>query len=467
MKKSSISLVEIERLLQKNGQTRILSILSALSASAKDKLLGDLAMLDWAALESLLNQKPGATQESDVSLEPANPYVFSPGAREEIKAGESLIKSGAVGLFTVAGGQGTRLGFEGPKGCFQATPVRKATLFQVFAEKIRAAELRYGVTLPWVIMTSPQNDAETKKFFESEKYFGLKGDQFFFFVQGVMPSVDATTGELLMASGEELVLSPDGHGGSVKGLYKSGALEWLKQRKISTLSYFQVDNPLVKIIDPLFLGAHHLSSSDFSSKTIPKVKPEERVGVFAKRGGVLGVVEYSELPKALAEARNAKGELAYSQGNLAAHCLEVDFLQNIAATAALPYHLAVKKIPFWDGEKLVSPEKPNAIKYEQFIFDALPFAKNPILYSVAAEEEKAFIKNAVGEDSPETSIKIQIQLWTNWLKNVGVEVPVDASGNAAVRFEISPVFADSVEALKEQEKKGNVPAKISEGLVLE
>lgn len=464
MNESSIS--RAEKLLQEFGQTGLAVHLRTLPQASASRLAEDIVQLDWPALKKLLGSTTDQKPEAATVLGPISTYPFSPGQKKEVEAGETAIRSGKVALFTVAGGQGSRLGYEGPKGCFGVTPVRNAPLFQIFAEKLRAAQGHYGVEIPWVLMTSPLNDRTTQEFFAQNGYFGLKKDQLRFFTQGVMPAVDAKTGQLLLESPETLALSPDGHGGSLKGLDHSGSLKWLQGKGIELLSYFQVDNPLVKLVDPAFIGAHILSGSQFSSKATPKKYPAEKVGVFGTRGGVLGVIEYSDMPAAMTEERDTQGQLRYRWGNAAIHLLDIAFIDKVDETAALPYHRALKKVSYWSGQNTV-PETPNAIKFEQFIFDAIGLSKNPIVVGIDSAEEFSPVKNATGNDSPETCRRDQLRLWAYWLKAAGIDVPLDTEGTPTYMFEISPLFADTQAALLAQGRAGRLPREITRGTVLQ
>lgn len=455
----STSPADVEARLNELGQQRLLKHLHSLPQAQKKALLDQMCGLDWASIGPLLKaSQDGLANLTAEALSPIVPYVFSPGAAKERQKGEELIRQKALALFTVAGGSGSRLGYEGPKGCYGVTPVRNAPLFQVFAEKILAAQAKYGVTFPWVLMTSPQNDAQTKEFFEKHRYFGLKKEQLFFFEQGEMPAVNAQTGDLLLSAPNSLALSPDGHGGSYKGLYKSGALDWMQKQGATIISYFQVDNPLVKPVDPLFVGAHVLSGSQFSSKATPKKNAEEKVGVFGLRSGQLGIIEYSDMPQELSRAVDDKGELRFRWGNTAIHLFDIDFVKTTAANAALPYHVALKRVPYWEGAD-INPEKPNARKFEQFVFDAIPLAKHPMVVAIRSQEEFSPVKNASGADSPETCRADQVALWRSWLKEVGTEAPAGV-------FEIAPTFAEGVEDLKKQQAAGQLPVKLTEGQVL-
>jgi UDP-N-acetylglucosamine/UDP-N-acetylgalactosamine diphosphorylase len=259
-------------------------------------------------------------------------------------------------------------------------------------------------------------------------------------------------GKLLLAEKGSLALSPDGHGGSLRALDRSGALADLKKRGIEHLSYFQVDNPLVHCIDPLFLGLHDITGSEMSSKTIAKAGPLEKVGNFVTADGVVQVIEYSDLPESLARQTNADGSLRFNSGSIAIHALRVSFIDrlNNGGELKLPWHRAEKKVPYVDDAgNTIKPEKPNAIKLEQFVFDAIPLAKNAIVYDTDRAEEFSPVKNAEGVDSPETCRRDQIRRAAKWLAKAGISVPQN-NGEPDVVLEISPLYATSAARLREK-----------------
>jgi UDP-N-acetylglucosamine/UDP-N-acetylgalactosamine diphosphorylase len=298
-------------------------------------------------------------------------------------------------------------------------------------------------------MTSDNNDVQTRAFFHKHGFFGYAEDAVFFFQQGMMPAF-STDGRLLLAEKDSLALSPDGHGGSLRALHKSGALEDMRRRNVEHLSYFQVDNPLVHCIDPLFIGLHDITGSEMSSKTIPKANPLERVGNFVVGDGVLQVIEYSDLPESLATQTNPDGSPRFNSGSIAIHALRVSFIErlNEGGRLRLPWHRAMKKVPYVDDTgKLVKPDKANAVKLEQFVFDAIPLAKDALVYTTDRAEEFSPVKNAEGPDSPETCRRDQIRRAGKWLKEAGVEVPYRGTEPEAT-IEISPLRALSPEDLK-------------------
>jgi UDP-N-acetylglucosamine/UDP-N-acetylgalactosamine diphosphorylase len=413
--------------------------------------LADAAEIDLAEVERLtrtLLANGAATLNLD-GLTPA-PYEPLPEnggngidwARAK-GAGEAALRAGRVAAFVVAGGQGTRLGYDGPKGTFPVTPLRKKTLFQVFAEKIRAAGLRYGKPIHWFVMTSHANHGATEGFFQDNKFFGLDPARVHFFRQGRMPAVDFN-GKILLESKSSIAMSPDGHGGSLRALERSGALELMKRENIDTLSYFQVDNPLVRVIDPAFIGFHVLRGSEMSSKMVPKAYPEEKVGHFCVQNGKLLVVEYSDLPLALQRETDAGGKLRYRAGSVGIHAFDREFIRRMAAGgegAALPFHRADKKIPTIDAAgNPVKPEKANGVKFEMFVFDALPFARLPVVIETRRGDDFSPVKNAEGIDSPQTCREDQMRQFARWLKLGGKTLEVDASGLPKIEVEVSPMF---------------------------
>ena len=262
-------------------------------------------------------------------------------------------------------------------------------------------------------------------------------------------------GRLLLGEKDSLALSPDGHGGSLRALDKSGALADMRKRGVEHLSYFQVDNPLVHCIDPLFLGLHALTGSEMSSKTIPKAGPLEKVGNFVIGDGVLQVIEYSDLPEELAKQTNPDGSLRFNAGSIAIHALAVSFVErlNHGGQLKLPWHRAEKKVPYVDDKgQAVKPDKPNAVKLEQFVFDAIPLAKNAIVYKTDRAEEFSPVKNAEGTDSPATCRRDQVRRAARWLRGAGVAVP-EKAGEPDATLEISPLYATSEEQLRERSPK--------------
>lgn len=366
-------------------------------------------------------------------------------ARQE---GIRLLRRGRVGVILVAGGQGTRLGFPHPKGMFPIGPVSGKTLFQIHFEKVLAVSRRYGVGLPIYVMTSPSTDQATRQFLEEHGFFGLPADQVVIFSQGQMPAVDAQTGKLLLEAPGRLALSPDGHGGLIAAMARSGAFQDAQRRGLEHFFYFQVDNPLVPVCDPLFLGWHQLACSEMTTLVIAKRHPLERVGNVVLVDGRMYVIEYSDLPDSLAHRRKPDGSLVLWAGSIAVHAIRLEFLGRMSEQVdRLPFHRAWKKVPYLDSQgRLVQPQQPNAIKWERFIFDILPYAERAIVVEGDPQECFAPLKNAPGsnEDTPEHVQAQMSALYTRWLRSAGAEV---AEGTPV---EISPLFALDAEQLQEK-----------------
>lgn len=460
------------------GQGHVFRYLPELDPAQREALLAQAVAIDLDELNGLFASLVGIVEAPAADrfdkLRPA-PCIARPEHggdnslwQQASDCGDSALRDGTVAAFTVAGGQGTRLGFDGPKGTFPVTPVRKASLFQVFAEKIRAASGRYGTAIPWYIMTSRMNHDSTVDFFSRHDYFGLNPADVFLFPQGLMPAIDFA-GHILMEDRGAIAMSPDGHGGSLRALVRSGALEDMRRRGIRTISYFQVDNPLVRCIDPAFIGHHLLSGGEMTSKMVPKSSPDEKVGHFCISEGTLQVVEYSDMPESLTHAREADGSLRFKAGSIALHVLGVDFVERVGGESgfSLPFHRADKKIPCLDSEgNRIKPESPNGVKFEMFVFDALPLAHDPVVIETLREEDFSPVKNPDGVDSVESCQRDQLRQYARWARAAGADLEVDAHGVPVFKFEISPLYADSEAALVSRWQGTRPLPALAEGVVL-
>ena len=445
--------------LQSRGQAHVLRWWDELDAAERAHLLGELESIPWARLDPLVEshalRKP--RESTPTGLEPAPVYPRAPDAAqaalyEEAKTlGQELLRAGKVAAFTVAGGQGTRLGYDAPKGTVPVSPVRNKTLFQLFAEMIAAACERYAVPVPWYIMTNPGNHEQTAAFLSEHGHFGLPESDVVLFSQEMLP-VFAFDGKLLLEDKHRLARAPDGHGGALKALVASGALADMQSRGIEIISYFQVDNPLVKPFDPLFIGLHAKTGSEMSSKVVPRADDHEHVGNVCLHDGRAVVVEYTNFPDELATARNPDGSRKFDAGNIATHLLDVGFVDRVIAQRfALPYHRAEKRVAWLDEQGVVrSPEKPNAVKLETFVFDALPLASHALVLQVDRAEEFSPVKNTTGVDSLETAVRDQIRRAARWLAAAGVEIPRTPDGELDLILEIAPSYALDAEDVKQR-----------------
>jgi UDP-N-acetylglucosamine/UDP-N-acetylgalactosamine diphosphorylase len=435
------------------GQGQVFQFFNELDAAAQAQLVAQAETIDLAEVDALAEEHVKGAHDRSLNLDglqPA-PYEALPtNGGDSAKwnaawdAGSAAIQAGRAAAFTVAGGQGTRLGYDGPKGTYPVTPVTEKTLFQVFAEKIARSGERFGVSIPWFILTSEINNDATVAAFEAADFFGLDRDSVHFIVQGLVPAVDYD-GKILLAEKGKIAMTPDGHGGSLRALVRSGAVDAMAKKGIDIVSYFQVDNPIVQCIDPAFIGFHVLGQSELSSKMVPKAYPLEKVGHFCVQKGTALVVEYSDMPESMQEETTAEGGIRFNGGSVAIHIFDRDFIARAGGSSEgskLPFHRADKKIPHVNAAgETVKPEAPNGVKFEMFVFDALPLAKNPVIIEAARADDFSPVKNAEGVDSPKTSKEDQLRMFARWLKAAGESIDTDASGLPSITFEISPRFA--------------------------
>ena len=451
-------------LCKKYQQEHLLAFYNQLNANQQKSLLNQIEKLDFTRIPGWIEQyvKNDSPLTIPVKFDPAPSYPPQPETAEQKakyaearQLGIELLKQGKVAGFVVAGGQGTRLGFDGPKGNFSVSPIRGKTLFAIFGESILAASKKYGADIPWYVMTSPLNDDATKATFEKANYFGLKKKNVVIFQQGTMPNF-AFDGKILMADKGTLATSPDGHGGSLKALADSGALADMKKRGIEYLSYWHVDNPLVYVLDPLFIGLHAADGAEMSSKALIKAGPLEKVGNFCLVNGKVTVIEYSDLPDEQAHRKNPDGSLVFELGSIGIHIISVSFVEKLNAGGgfALPFHKAIKKIPHIDAAgNPVNPDEPNGVKLETFVFDALPMAKKSVILQTLRAEEFAPVKNATGVDSAEVTYQMMIDRAAGWLESAGVNVPRKVDGKPDCVLEIAPSFALFREEIKDKADK--------------
>lgn len=426
----------IETILERNQQTILLDHLKTLSGEKLENFKKQLQAVDWDYITTLTKeyvlQKPVTAIPDDLSPAPFFPLVPQTDEQKELYAkaketGKALISAGKVAALTVAGGQGTRLGYNAPKGTFPITPVRKKTLFQYFAESLARVSEKYGFQIPWLIMTSELNDADTRAFFKKNDFFGLPEESVHFFTQGTMPAI-RYDGKCFPAEPGSLALAPDGHGGTLLALRKSGLLDAMKKAGVEYISYFQVDNPLVPVVNPFFIGLHALEKSEMSSIMLAKTNAFEKLGNFCITNGKLQIIEYSDMPKELAERTNPDGTLSFLAGSPAIHVITLDFVERLTATGRLelPWHRADKKVAYLENGEIITPEEPNAVKLEAFIFDALPLANRTMILEADRKECFAPTKNKTGVDSVESCREMLAARDARRLRLAGIQVPEGA-----------------------------------------
>ena len=432
------------------NQGHIFRFWDELSDTDKEKLLEQVKSIDFELLHDLAEKYITNSERGNFNakLEPAE-ILAVPKTKEQLEqaeqakqVGENLLKQGKVAAVLVAGGQGTRLGYDGPKGKFAAAPISKKSLFQLHAEKIKALGIKYGQPIPWFIMTSEANDGATREYFKNNNYFGLGQNNVFFFIQGMIPALDEN-GKIFLSAKNRIFTNPNGHGGTLIALRDSGALAEMKNRGVEQIFYFQVDNVLIQICDPYFLGHHSLASAEMSAKVVAKRDPYEKVGVIGKLDGKVTVIEYSDLPESEMQAQNPDGSLKFNGGSIAIHVFRRDFIERLTSgELKIPYHAAFKKIPYIDEKgNVINPQSPNGYKFEMFIFDALPYAQYNVIMEVLRENDFSPIKNKKGEDSAATAKHDLINYYGKMLQKAGVDVPFDSENNVKGMIEISSLFA--------------------------
>lgn len=400
-----------EQRLRALGQNHVLDFWQELDEERRSALLSDLGGIPYEALEGILGKGVNALRPALPPLDELEAVTLAetvgPRADESRALGHEEIAAGRVAAVTVAGGQGTRLGFSGPKGTYPIEPSTGRSFFALIAEGIGQAGRRAGRPIPWYVMTSDATHEPTVAFFREHSDFGLEPGQVRLFRQGTLPAI-SLEGRLLMLEKHRLVMLPDGHGGLVDALSRSGNLARMQQEGTRHLSVFQVDNPLVRWIDPAFLGLHAAGNADVSCKAIGKRDDQEGLGNLCVHRGRTMCIEYSDFPVEYASARNASGTRRFDAGNISIYVVAVDFLARLVRDGvSLPIHLARKKIPVFEpGQGVREPKEPNAYKMERFLFDVLPHARRVVVVRTQREEEFAAVKTLTGPDSVEACQRV-------------------------------------------------------------
>lgn len=422
------------QILKDAGQDDLLAHLEGLSGDARAHLERDIMSQDWEELKALHAEKSAASLSDNVSadLKPMPFKIATDDLRYDFwkETGEILLGKGQVAAFLVAGGQGSRLGFEGPKGMYDIGLPSHKSLFQLQAERLQNLGAQVGHAIPWCIMTSPLNHEATVNFFIENNFFGMDRQNVRFFEQGTICAL-TPDGKAVLDGEDHLALVPDGNGGCFRALAQSGSLAWLIERGVRYVFLYSVDNALCRVCDPAFIGALASEGRSMSaSKVVHKANAQEKVGIFAFQNRKPGVVEYSDLPEEYRDMTNPDGSLTFDGGNIAIHLFKIEGLRKLQ-TSKLPWHTARKTV--------CGIEK--CWKFEQFLFDAFPQLGTMMPFGVVREEEFSPVKNAEGNDSPKTARQMIGQLHRDWLRKANVEVKPNKL------YEISPTISYAGENL--------------------
>lgn len=423
----------------KYHQEHILHFWDELSEQEQKHLLEIAGAINFRKIQKYYKIAKTENKPINFSLLEPSDYVKQNDERREkfYQLGSEALKSGKVAFLTVAGGQASRLGFDLPKGCFRISPITKKSLFQIFAEKILFYSNLYNQPLKWFIMTSIDNFKTTVDFFSQNNYFNLDKKNVFFFKQGINPTVTSESGDLILKNKSELFMNPNGHGGILGALTSQGYISQMEHLGIEYLSYFQVDNPLINMADPYFIGCHIDENSNISTKVIRKEFAEEKLGIAMQecKSTKRKIVEYSDIPEKIMKQQDENGNLLFNMGSTGIHIFSVSFIKK--ASSKLPIHIANKEMTLPNISNSDDPEKKiSVLKFETFVFDTIPLAKKAIFFETSRNEEFFPLKNKTGTDSIETCIDGQINLYRSWLKDLGCK-DIDK----IERCEISPLFA--------------------------
>ncbi len=401
--------------LKKYNQEHILNRYKFLDGEKKEKIIKQIKNIDFEQVNDLFNISKKSIKNPEGSITNIEYVDKSKLSKEEYdkyyNIGKKIIEDGKYAVVTMAGGQGTRLGYVAPKGTFKIGGGIDKSLFEALSDTIKEAKNKYDCSIPWYIMTSRENNNATEKFFEKNDFFGLPYEDVKFFKQGELPML-TTEGKLMLDETGIIKLAADGHGGVFESLVKNGYLEDMKSRGIEWVFISGVDNVLAGLVDPIAVGLAITQGTLATGKSVVKRSPDERVGVFCKKNGKPYVIEYTEITEDMANARDKKGELLYGESHILTNLFNIKALENIAQNK-LPYHKAFKKAKYMDDNgEIIKPESPNAYKYEAFIFDAFESLDSMSILRVKREDEFAPLKNAEGEDSPNTAT----ELYKNYLE---------------------------------------------------
>jgi len=456
------TLSSIAEQLQQAGQSHLLGFVDQLDESELQSLLQQIAYLDLELVNQLFAKHGEANNPTSLNIDTTSNHDIMPPVAlrldeantpsgvtrsQALAEGERLLRAGKVAALIVAGGQGSRLGFDKPKGMFPIGPVSQRTLFEMLANKIDALQRHYETTIPLLIMTSPSVHDETVSYFAEHDYFGLN-DSIDFFCQGTLPVVDSRSGQILLQSPHIISVSPNGHGGMIEALVADKLLDKYQQAGIEHFFFGQIDNPLSPTCCPELTGFHSLTDSAMTLQAVAKQDAQDKTGNIVQMDGRIQMIEYTEMPTQLAAQTSPDGKLNFWAANIAVHIFQTSFLQQLAQDpTALPFHTAHKTVAHIDhlGNQ-IHPAKPNAIKFERFIFDALSVSPKTTVIEADRNLVFAAVKNQASAsfNTVNTCQQAISTLHRNWLIAAGVQVDM------SITVEIDPCWARNAQQVGER-----------------
>ena len=400
---------QAKNLLKDNNQLKVLKIFENIDTNKKEQFAKEILKVDFDMVNRLYKNKD-EKYKKEYKIEPIK-YIDknklnSKQMQEIEKLGEKVLRQNQYAVVTMAGGQGTRLGWKGPKGTYKLDVGENGKyIFEILANSLKSATAKYGKEIYWYIMTSIDNNEETIRFFEEHNYFGYNKEKVKFFTQNILPLLDFD-GNILIDSEYKVKQASDGNGGVFIALKNSKMIEDMKLHNIKWIYVCGVDNIMANMTDEVLLGLAIKNNVPSASKSIKKAYPEEKVGIFCKKNGKPAIIEYTEMDEKMIYAEDENGELLYGESNIVGHLFDMQTLEKMAEYK-FDYHCAIKKNLYIDENlKEVTPDEPNTLKFEAFIFDGFEYLEDMVILRVNREEEFAPIKNATGVDSPETAKEI-------------------------------------------------------------
>ena len=408
--------LEVKEILKKYNQEHLILNYEKFNKEEKENLLNQILEINFELINKLYEQTKIKEEKENSKIEPVvytDKDCLTKEQKEYYKEiGTNEIKSGKLAAVTMAGGQGTRLGHNGPKGTFVLDVHPPKSLFEILCDSLKQINKKYDVIIPWYIMTSRENNNQTKDFFEKNKYFNYPKTFIKFFIQGELPMVN-TKGKIILDENGFVKLAADGHGGIFEAMFKNNIVEDMKQKNIEWIFIGPIDNPLVKMIDEIFIGITAHKKVLAAGKSLVKANPQEKVGVFCKKNGNPSVIEYTEISNELANKKDKNGNLLYGESHINCNMFNIKAIENIG-NKKLPYHSAFKKAKYMNEEgKIIIPQEPNCYKFESFIFDSFNKLDDMAIVRVKREDEFAPVKNKDGVDSAVTAK----QMYEAYMKN--------------------------------------------------